>query len=189
MMLSKRRIGLTLSTLAIAGAVAGCGGSTSKNAATATLKGQRSAPAALNEESMQTYRPLPEEASKAAAAQASSVGATTVKLLVKADEEHAKKGPEGSWHDAYLPADFTVTPGERVTVHVYNYDEGKHSFTSPELGVNVTIAGGSEKTPKETTFTFTAPAKAGSYQWFCDYPCDPWAMAHEGFMQGRVTVS
>ncbi len=117
------------------------------------------------------------------------VAPATVKLLVKADDEHAKKGPEGTWHDAYLPANFTVKAGQQVTVHVYNYDEGKHSFTSPMIGVNATIAAGTEKKPTETTFTFVAPTEAGEYEWFCDFPCDPWAMEHKGFMRGEVTVS
>jgi hypothetical protein len=39
------------------------------------------------------------------------------------------------------------------------------------------------------TFTFTAPKKAGRYQWWCAVPCDPWAMAHDGYMRGYVTVS
>src|SRR5690348_1468080 len=34
-----------------------------------------------------------------------------VNLVVKSDEEHAKRGPEGTWHDAFLPADFSVAPG------------------------------------------------------------------------------
>jgi hypothetical protein len=36
---------------------------------------------------------------------------------------------------------------------------------------------------------FTAPAKAGSYIWYCKVPCDPWAMAHAGYMIGRVKVA
>src|SRR4029079_6149694 len=33
-----------------------------------------------------------------------------VKIVVKSDEEHGKLGPEGTWHDAFLPADFSVDP-------------------------------------------------------------------------------
>ena len=57
------------------------------------------------------------------------------------------------------------------------------------LGVNATIAEGSATHPAKTTFTFTAPSSAGTYEWFCDFPCDPWAMAHKGYMRGDVTVS
>jgi heme/copper-type cytochrome/quinol oxidase subunit 2 len=111
-----------------------------------------------------------------------------MKLVVKSDEEHGKKGPEGKWHDAFLPASFSVKAGQKVTLHIYNYDEGKHSFTSPSLGVNAIVAGGSESKPAETTVEFTAP-KAGKYLWWCALPCDPWAMAHIGFMRGYVTVT
>lgn len=112
-----------------------------------------------------------------------------VKLVVKSDEEHAKKGPEGTWHDAFLPADFSVKPGALVRVTVYNYDEGAHSFTSSSLGTDVTIAAGSESEPAVTTFTFRAPEKAGNYSWLCMLPCDPWAMSHDGYMRGYVTVT
>lgn len=112
-----------------------------------------------------------------------------VKIVVKSDEEHGKMGSDGNWHDAFLPADFSVKPGSVVRVTVYNYDEGEHSFTSPELGTNVTIAAGSEAKAAVTTFTFRAPQKAGRFEWFCALPCDPWAMSHNGFMRGYVSVA
>lgn len=113
----------------------------------------------------------------------------TITLVVKADEEHARKGPEGTWHDAYLPADIAVKDGQRVTLHIYNYDEGEHSFAAPALGLNVSVAGGSEAAPKETTVTFTVSSPPGHYMWYCADPCDAWAMAHSGYMEGKVTVS
>lgn len=112
-----------------------------------------------------------------------------VKIVVKSDEEHGKMGSDGNWHDAFLPADFSVKPGSMVRVTVYNYDEGEHSFTSSGLGTNVTIAAGSEAKPAVTTFTFRAPQKAGHYEWYCALPCDPWAMSHNGFMRGYVSVA
>src|SRR5690348_16471312 len=62
-------------------------------------------------------------------------GVKEVSLDIKSDEEHAKKGPEGTWHDAYLPAEFTVQPGTTVRVTVHNYDEAQHTFTAPGIGV------------------------------------------------------
>ncbi|MGN6257978.1 MAG: cupredoxin domain-containing protein [Solirubrobacterales bacterium] len=112
-----------------------------------------------------------------------------VKLVIKTDEEHGKLGPDGAWHDAYLPADFSVKAGATVKVTVYNYDEAPHTFTAPGLGTNVEIAAGSESKPSKTTFTFHAPQKAGNYEWFCAMPCDPFAMTNLGFMKGRVTVT
>jgi len=115
-----------------------------------------------------------------------------VKLIVKSDDEHGKMGPDGKWHDAFLPASFSVHAGDTVQVTVYNYDEGAHSFTSTSLSstevVDQQIPAGSEKTPSKTVFTFTAPTKPGKYLWWCDQPCDPWAMKHIGYMRGYVTV-
>lgn len=119
----------------------------------------------------------------------SGTGTKQIKMIVKSDEEHGKKGPEGSWHDAVLPADFSVKPGTLVEVTVYNYDEGDHSFTSPGLGTEAIIAAGSESRPAVTTFSFRAPQNPGKYSWFCAIPCDPWAMGNDGFMRGVVTVA
>lgn len=124
----------------------------------------------------------------AATAAAAAAPVQHVKLVVKSDTEHAKKGPEGTWHDAFLPADFSVSAGATVEVTVYNYDDAPHSFNASGLGVNVTVPGGSETEPSEKTFTFHAPQHAGRYAWFCVMPCDPWAMNHDGFMKGYVTV-
>ncbi|MBS1884056.1 MAG: hypothetical protein JSS97_14000 [Actinobacteria bacterium] len=125
------------------------------------------------------------------AAGAAEAGSPTeeVGIVIKSDEEHAKRGPEGTWHDAYLPASFAVTPGATIKVTVLNYDEGEHSFTSPQLGLNATFPGGSAKRPSKTTFTFRAPTAKGSYLWWCALPCDPWAMSHVGYMRGYVTVA
>lgn len=112
-----------------------------------------------------------------------------VKIVVKSDEEHGRLGPEGTWHDAFLPADFSVDPGATVEVVVYNYDEGEHSFTSMQLGTNATIPAGTPTHPSVSRFTFHAPTKTGRYAWFCMRPCDPWAMSHDGYMRGFVTVA
>lgn len=132
--------------------------------------------------------------SSAANTRASAPAAATeaVKLTIKSDDEHGKRGPDGKWHDAYLPGNFTVHAGDKVTVTVYNYDSGSHTFTSatlsPSGAINEMIPAGSETAPHKTTFTFTAPSKTGKYLWWCAMPCDPWAMAHIGYMRGYVTV-
>lgn len=132
-----------------------------------------------------------DEASAATAASESesSSAPETVKLVIKSDEEQGKKGPDGQWHDAFLPADFSVKAGATVEVTVYNYDDMPHSFTAPGLDTNAKIPSGTEEKASKTTFTFTAPDKAGSYEWICAIPCDPWSMAHDGFMKGHVTVT
>jgi plastocyanin len=114
----------------------------------------------------------------------------TIKIAVKADSEHGRLGPDKQWHDAFLPADFTVRAGATVTITVTNYDSGQHTFTAPGLSVNGMIpGGGSMAAPTQATFTITAPTKPGKYAWWCAMPCDPWAMAHDGYMRGYVTVS
>lgn len=130
----------------------------------------------------------------AAVAPAAPAGpAQAVKLTIRSDTEHGRKGPDGKWHDAFLPANFTVHPGATVTVTVYNYDNMPHSFTSSSLStsalINQNIPGGSASAPSRTTFTFKAPSTPGGYAWWCAMPCDPYAMAHVGFMRGIVTVA
>jgi FtsP/CotA-like multicopper oxidase with cupredoxin domain len=139
----------------------------------------------------------------------------SVKLTIKAD---AKPGSDGKTHDAFFPTtNLSVKAGQRVRVTIYNYDDMPHSFTSPGLakgaaipaaqqqmqgtpqdikvmpapgvGVNKMIPAGSDKHPSKTVLTFTAPAKAGSYVWYCKMPCDAWAMSHVGYMVGRVKVT
>ena len=114
----------------------------------------------------------------------------TIRIAVKADDEHGRLGPDKQWHDAFLPADFSVKAGATVTITVTKYDGGPHSFTSPALGVNGILPGGGSMTkPAHATFTFTAPTKPGKYAWWCAGLGDPWAMAHDGFMRGYVTVT
>jgi plastocyanin len=125
----------------------------------------------------------------APATQPAAAQPTALQIQVKTDTEHGRKGPDGKWHDAFLPADFSVRAGGTVKITVVNYDGGPHSFTSPSMGVNQTISGGGSSTaPRTMTFTFTAPKTPGKYAWWCAVPCDPWAMAHDGFMRGVVTV-
>lgn len=108
---------------------------------------------------------------------------------VKADNEHGRMGPDKQWHDAFVPADYTVHAGQSVTMTFLNYDSGPHTFTAPSLNVNQMIpGGGSETQPVTATVTFTAPKTPGRYQWWCAVPCDPWAMSHDGYMRGYVTV-
>ena len=110
-----------------------------------------------------------------------------VKLIIKSDDQHGKKGSDGKWHDAFLPASFKVKAGAKVVVRVVNYDDMPHSFNAKGLKTNAIIMPGNDK-GKLTKFTFVAPKKAGRYAWHCDPKCDPWAMKHVGFMRGFVTV-
>lgn len=109
-------------------------------------------------------------------------------IVIRSDEQKGKKGSDGNWHDAFLPANFKALKGVKVKVTVFNYDDMPHTFTSPSLKVNKTIKAGSETKPSKTTFSFK-PKKAGKFLWWCALPCDPWAMSHVGYMRGYVKVA
>jgi hypothetical protein len=60
------------------------------------------------------------------------------------------------------------------------------------LHLNVLIPGARRTgVPAVRVFRFTAH-KAGAYQWHCMQPCDDaaggWAMAHQGYMAGTITI-
>lgn len=151
---------LSIIAIALAGlAVSGCGGGSSNGVATA------------------------------AGHPAKALAGEHVTILAKSDTEHARKGADGKWHDAFLPATIAAKAGQRVTVTLSNYDDAPHTFTAPGLGVNVKVAGGSAGKPATVTFSFTAPKKPGVYEWFCAMPCDPTAMGQDGYMRGHVTVT
>jgi plastocyanin len=110
--------------------------------------------------------------------------------------------PDGKGHDTYIPSSFGVKVGEKVIVTVTNYDEGPHTFTAPDLGLNANIPGATNADkgiPSKTTFTFVVK-KAGKFRWYCALPCDKkangWAMTptgtgadRDGYMAGYVTAS
>jgi plastocyanin len=117
------------------------------------------------------------------------VKSESIGMSIKADDEHGRRGPDGQWHDAFLPANITVHAGDKVTVTFTNFDGGPHSFLSPSLGVDQMINGGGSLTsPQVVKLTFTAPKQPGKYAWWCGTPCDPWAMKHVGYMRGFITV-
>jgi plastocyanin len=128
-------------------------------------------------------------ASPATAPIAPAVKTVAIGMSIKTDTEHGKRGPDGTWHDAFLPANITVHAGDKVTITFTNYDASPHTFVSPSLGVDQTVnGGGSLSSPQVVKLTFTAPKHAGNYVWWCGTPCDPWAMKHTGYMRGIVTV-
>ncbi len=119
-----------------------------------------------------------------------------------------KPGPDGTMHDAFVPSDLVVQPGQKVNLTVINYDDGQHSLTFTELKMNLVAKGGTftkDASGKETGFTpgvthlsFTAPSKVGYYRWYCALPCDGpthWAMSkgfdgngQDGYMAGYLVV-
>ena len=101
-------------------------------------------------------------------------------------------GPDHKMHDSFTPADFTAPAGEKIIVTVINYDTGWHSFTAPSLHLNVLIPRARRSgVPAVQVFSFTVH-RAGVYRWHCMQPCDDesggWAMAHQGYMAGTITI-
>ena len=171
-----QRVAMVLVALVVAAAVAGCGSS-----------GKAASPSHSN----------------AASTTAGSVENVSLKIAGgKMAKALGYTTPDGKGHDTYIPSEFTVKVGDKVTVTVSNYDEGPHTFTSPDLGLNQVIApakNADKKIPSTTTFTFTA-SKAGKFRWYCSLPCDAkaagWAMTpgpngpdQDKYMAGYVTAT
>ena len=135
-----------------------------------------------------TTMTMPAATPAAAAPTVPTAAPTAVAMAYRSDTEHGRKGPNGTWHDAAVPAIYSVKAGSKVTVTLVNYDTSPHSFTAPSLGVDQIVPSGSPGNPAKINVTFIAPAKAGHYSWYCKVPCDPWAMMHNGYMRGYVTV-
>jgi hypothetical protein len=134
-----------------------------------------------------------------ATASTSSSTKKVTQTMVIVGHSLGAKASDGKRHDTTLGASFTVPQGTRVTVTVYNYDEGPHTITAPKLGLNIRIPGAKneeEGIPSKTTFTFVAK-NAGKFVWFCSLPCDAgqgyWDMQNAtkkiGFMAGYITVA
>ncbi len=91
-------------------------------------------------------------------------------------------GTDGKLHDAFSVTNFYARAGRPVTLVINNTDDAPHSITAPEAGVSIIV--------KPGTHTYTLLVrKTGRFQWFCSLPCDPYSMAHDGYMRGFITVS
>jgi hypothetical protein len=91
-----------------------------------------------------------------------------------------KPGPDGKLHDAYSVTSFAVRAGRPVKLVIDNTDSALHSITSPAAGVNIVIRPG--------THTYTLLVhRSGVFRWYCNYPCDPYSMMHDGYMRGTIT--
>ncbi|MCM2532351.1 hypothetical protein NDK43_08025 [Neobacillus pocheonensis] len=103
-----------------------------------------------------------------------------------------KLGPDGKMHDSFATGDITVKVEQPVEVTVYNLDQGEHSITAKDLGLNfVAKASAIDGVPAVSTFTFT-PQKEGKFMWMCTIPCDDdakgWAMSNDNNMMGYFNV-
>ena len=113
------------------------------------------------------------------------------------------KGPDGGYHDTFVPASFVVKAGVPVRITIVNHDDMRHSITAPTLPLDIVAEPGkdvgNEVAPRATTRTFTA-SKKGVYRWYCKFACDGgaggWAMkpgyggpGKIGFMAGYIVVT
>lgn len=91
-----------------------------------------------------------------------------------------KPAPDGKLHDAFSVSNFTVHADQPVKLVINNTDSSPHSITAPDAGVNILVRPG--------THTYTLLVrKAGRFEWYCMQPCDPYSMAHVGYMRGYIT--
>jgi len=95
-------------------------------------------------------------------------------------------GPDGKKHDYYTKTEFNVKVGQKLLLKIDNTDEGEHSITSPEIGVDIIVK------PGIHTYQIVVKEK-GRFSWFCVIPCDSnangWSMQHVGYMRGYITAS
>jgi hypothetical protein len=97
-----------------------------------------------------------------------------------------KLGPDKIMHDTLMKTEFAVKVGQKLDLTINNTDEGEHSITSPQIGVNIIIK------PGIHTYELVVKEK-GRFSWFCVIPCDDkgngWAMQHAGYMSGYITAT
>jgi hypothetical protein len=92
-----------------------------------------------------------------------------------------KPGPNGKLHDAFSVTNFTVRAGQPVRLVINNTDNGDHSITTMGGGgVNIIVR------PGLHTYTLLVHTQ-GRFEWMCTQPCDPYSMAHVGYMRGYIT--
>jgi len=123
----------------------------------------------------------PPATSSTAASAPSKVAPELISLKVIPE---GRLGPDGKKHDYYTKTEFNVKVGQTLELKIDNTDEGEHSITSPEIGVNIIVK------PGIHTYEMVVKEK-GRFSWFCVIPCDSsangWAMEHAGYMGGFIT--
>jgi len=121
-------------------------------------------------------------ANQAAAALPTGAPSALTKVIELKVIASGKKGPDGKLHDDFTVTDFHVTVGQPLTLRIDNTDTVPHSITSPEAGVSIILSPG--------THDYTLLVnQAGKFEWHCAFPCDPWSMAHVGYMRGFITAT
>jgi plastocyanin len=121
-----------------------------------------------------------------ATASNSANAALPAKLVSLKVSAGGKLGPDKIMHDTFDKTEFTVKVGQKLDLKIDNTDEGEHSITSPQIGVNIIVK------PGIHTYELVVKEK-GRFSWFCVIPCDDtangWAMQHAGYMSGYITAT
>jgi hypothetical protein len=150
--------GIVAALAAASVVLSGCGSATKGSAAAAATGGAAAS------------------ASTAASGDTSSYGTNAITLNVYGGVI-TMSGVDSAKHDAILPSSWVVKEGQTFTLTVINYDDGQHSITAPDLGLNFIVAPGKKDdatnkvTPTTSTTTFVA-TKTGDFHWYCAFPCD-----------------
>ncbi len=85
-------------------------------------------------------------AATAATGSPTSANTQVYKTMIIVGHALGQKAPDGLQHDTTYGANFSVKKGQRVTVTVYNFDEGPHTITASRLKLNIKISTGSSVT-------------------------------------------
>ena len=125
----------------------------------------------------------PPATSSTSTSTSSTLAPKTISLKVVAA---GQRGPDGAMHDTFTKTEFAAKVGQKLDLKIDNTDEGEHSITSPQIGVNIIVK------PGVHTYELVVHQK-GRFSWFCVIPCDSeangWAMQHAGYMSGFITVT
>ncbi|MGA8543587.1 MAG: hypothetical protein WB947_08665 [Thermoplasmata archaeon] len=81
------------------------------------------------------------------------------------------------------PCEHSIPAG--FVAHTFSFEAG------PYQGFNVPVPSANESGEGSIGATVTFFAyfnETGTFTWNCVAPCDPWSMAHDGFMTGSMTV-
>jgi hypothetical protein len=115
----------------------------------------------------------------------------TVVLTIKEYDSAPTALPAGSPYNAVAGGTMSLDGAAATTVSNENI---AHTFSIPDLGINVPLAKAPEGKFSTTVFTFKVD-KSGTFTWRCFTPCggDPkgmgGSMATKNWMQGNVVVS
>src|SRR5262249_38921636 len=85
------------------------------------------------------------------------------------------EGPEGNYHDAFVPAHLVVKTGIPVYLTVTNYSQESHSIDAPELNVHFQVkpaaTNADGRVAPSVMDVMFMPVTAGIYRWTCEMPC------------------